>query len=81
MTQEIIDTLHEFEAKREIWVKFKDALVKGRNICVQDYSHTPCMDIAWLSSTKLEDWDEFQTYILKYVDTMITMYDEEIEEL
>ena len=81
MTQEVIDKLHELEAKREFWVKFKDALVKGRNICVQDYSHTPCSDMARLNSTKLEDWDEFQTYILKYVDTMINMYDEEIAEL
>ena len=81
MTQEIIDKLHELEAKRGFWISFKDALVKGRNICVQDYSNTPHIDMAWLNSTKIENWDEFQTYILKYVDTMINIYDEEIAEL
>ena len=81
MKQETINKLHELEAQRVFWVSFKNSLTKGRNVCVQDYSHTPCTNMAFLNSTILKDWDEFQTYILKYVDTMINIYDEEIAEL
>ena len=81
MTQEIIDKLHELEAKRGFWTSFKVALVKHRNVCVQDYSHTPYMDVAWLNNTKIDNWGEFQAYVMKYVDTMINVYDEKIAEL
>lgn len=81
MTQEIINKLHELEEKRGLWVSFKDALTSGRNVCVKDYSNTPCTDMAILNSIKLKDWYEFQSHILKYVNTMINLYDEEIAEL
>ena len=81
MTQEVIDKLHELEGKRKHWISFKNALTKSANICVQDYSHTPRIDMAVLNSIILEDWNGFQTHILKYVDTMINMYDEKIAEL
>ena len=81
MTQEIIDKLHEFEGKREKWVRFKSALKKGKNLAVYDYSITPSQTVITLGSQSLENWDEFQNYVMEYVDSMINMYDEEIAEL
>ena len=81
MTQEIIDKLHELEGKREKWVRFKSALKQGKNLAVYDYSLTPSKTVITLGSQSSENWEEFQDYIMKYVDTMINMYDEEIVEL
>ena len=75
MTQEIIDKLHELEAKRGVWVKFKDALTRGKNIAIEDYSHTPAGRMAVINYNNIEDWESFQTYIMKFVDTKINMRD------
>lgn len=81
MTQETIDKLHELEGKREKWVRFKSALKKGRNLAVYDYSLTPSKTVITLGSQSLENWDEFQNYVMEYVDSMIYRYDKEIAEL
>ena len=81
MTRETIEKLHELEAKRNVWIAFKDALVKHRNVCIQDYSHTPCIDVMMINSLKLDNWQCFQDHVMKYVDMMINLYSKEISEL
>ena len=86
MTQETINKLYQLLNYKSKWEIFKNKFDFNQNIAIVKkcsdgvFCTNPDTDIV-IYPECIDDWNDFNQYILKYVDEKINYYTEEIEKL